>query len=160
MTVITLADIVQAVQDGNGPVAAQHLLELTGARATGLWKLDGESLHQLGFTTVPEMHAATRAEFAALTRTVLLSHDGLGIVQAVLKREPVMARRHQGPMSLGTSATWLDRFDAACSLSYPCFSESGTVTGIVALAHVEVIDETHPAWQSLQELAALLGPQL
>lgn len=132
MADITLADIVQAVRDGNGPAAAQHLLVLTGARATGLWKIDGGMLHQVGFTTVPEMHAATRAEFAALTRAVPLSHDGLGIVQAAKKREPVMARRHQGPMSLGTSATWLDRFDAACSLSYPCFTEAGEVSGVVA----------------------------
>lgn len=156
----TLADIVQAVRDGDGGAAAQRLLELTGARATGIWKLEGETLQQLGFTAVPEMHAATRAEFAALTRAVPLSHDGLGIVQAVLKREPVVARRNQGPLSLGTSASWLDRFDAACSLSCPCFRADGAIGGVVALAHVELIDQEHPVRRNLQELAALLGPVL
>ena len=158
---LTVSDIVMAVSEGKGTAAAQQLLAMTGARAAGLWKRSGDALHQLGIAAVPELHAGTQAEFAALTRLVPLSTDGLGIVQAARKRELVMARRSQGPLSLFASASWLNRFDAACSISSPCLSPvTGEVVGVVAIAHVDLIDSDHPAWQQVVEVSRALGEEL
>ncbi len=135
------------------------LLDATGARATGLWRVDGEHLNQLGFRGRADMPDEVKRDFAAATRRVSLEMTGLGIVRAVLDGAPVVMRREPGNDDLSTSPGWLARFDCLRSLVVPIRHEA-RVVGAIAISTNGELATGEPAWMFLASVADGIGPAL
>lgn len=119
----TILDEFRAVfYSGNslaGPL--DMVLDATNARATGLWQVRGESVDLVGFRGASDMPADVKHDFSVATRSVPLSMTKLGIVKAVISREPALAEVARSE-EMQDSAGWLVRFDAVNSLAVPIFS--------------------------------------
>ena len=134
------------------------LLAATDARATGLWRVTGDRLEQVGFRAVADMPREVARDFAAATRSVPLDETGLGIVKAVVGDAPAVAHV-AGAGGLGASAGWLARFEARSSLAVPVRSGSGVV-GVLAISTAAEITPEQPAWRILEQVAAGIGDVL
>lgn len=142
-----------AVTGGEGlDGALDEVLEATGARATGLWKVVGSELHQLGFRGCLDMPADVKRDFAAATFRVPLDRIGLGIVKAVVDRAPALSERQSGNQDLQSSPGWLERFACRRSLATPIL-EGDQVLGVLAISTTEAITPGDPVAQFLNEIA-------
>ena len=136
-----------------------ELLELTGARATGLWRLSGQRLFLLGFRGVADMPEVVKREFAEATRAVPLTQTGLGIVKAALSGTPALSSVDAQPRTPATSAGWLERFGAHRSVAVPVADEKGIV-GVLAISTARELQEDCGAWQILCEVSEAIGGAL
>ena len=136
-----------------------ELLKATGARATGLWHVVGEELHQVGFRGVAEMPDEVKRDFAAATARVPLDRTGLGIVRAIVDRTPFLVKRQPGSRDLMTSPGWLERFECESSLAIPVFHDDRPV-GALAVSHSALIERDGPLWTMLVETARQLSEAL
>lgn len=139
--------------------ALDQFLKVTQARATGLWMVKGESLHALGFRAVADMPEEVKEGFASATQKVSLEQRGLGIVKAVLSREPTVAHRERNADSLGASAGWLARFEAQSSLAVP-IPRGEEIAGVLAISSAKELTPNTEAWQRVNRVAARLGDVL
>ncbi len=155
--------VAQAVHRGlrsaNLGPALDQLLDLTGARATGLWQLQTQSLRLLGFRAVPDMDQRVQAEFEQATAEVPLDRTGLGIVKAALQRQPAISRVDEQPKTAATSSGWLDRFGARSSVAVPVFCDE-RLWGVVAVSTEELLTPSGATVRKMQELAERLGELL
>lgn len=138
-------------------VPQDELLRASGARATGLWRLEEGHLTLLGFRAVQDMAEEVRAGFAEATARVPLDRVDLGIVMAAVAGKPAAAYAEE--TSLGGSAGWLRRFGALQSLAVP-IARGNRVLGVIAISSPERFDRESPAWILLEEIAAALGPAM
>ena len=115
---------------------ASALLDRLKARATGLWRVDGEgaALVQKAFVAAPDMPAEAAEAFADATLRVPLDRVDLGIVQAALGLVPAVSRVDTGDSGEGGSGYWLRRFGAVRSVAVPLFDESGNVRAVFSAA--------------------------
>lgn len=134
------------------------VLSATKARATGLWRVEGDRLRLLGFRAVADMAAEVKSEFAAATRAVTLAETGLGIVKAVVSNEPAFAEVDDPTGKLGGSASWLVRFGARRSLAVP-IRRAGRPVGVLAISTAEPLRPEEAAWQLLVALASRLSDE-
>ena len=142
--------------EGSVENALDDLLTETDSRAVGLWRLDSESLHLVGFRAKPDMPAEVRTGFADATRQVPLFQTGLGIVKAVVKRGPAVANVEAGQAGLADSASWLAKFEAVQSLAVPIFAGEDII-GVLAMSTAHPFREHDETWQLLTGVAGRLG---
>jgi GAF domain-containing protein len=156
-----LADAIQSALTLGGSLdtSLDQLLAATGARATGLWQVVGNELHQLGFRGVAEMPDVVKRDFAAATARVPLDRIGLGIVRAIVDRTPFLVKRQPGSRDLMTSPGWLERFECESSLAIPVF-EGERPVGALAVSHAALIERDGPLWKMLVETAGQLSNAL
>lgn len=108
--------------------------EALGARAAGLWFVQGKRLVQAAFVPGPTLDGKVAEEFARLTRMVRLDQADLGIVKAVLECDIVESRATELPAEAG-SGRWLRAFDAERSVALPLRDEeSGTIIAVISVA--------------------------
>lgn len=151
--------LVQALESATPIDAAlDRLLEQTGGRAAGLWRLAPGELRQVGFRAVEDMPETVRTEFAAATRNVPLSETGLGIVKAAISRAPSMATV-EGMPGLGASAGWLARFACRASLAVPVEHANQTV-GVLAVSSAGSLEPESAPSRLLIDVAAAIGASL
>jgi len=136
-----------------------ELLELTQARATGLWRRDGQRLVLLGFRGADDMPDAVKGEFVEATRSVSLTQTGLGIVQAVVSGAPALSFVDAQPRTPATSAGWLARFGAARSVAVPVV-EGDRVIGVIAISTAQELKEGDRAWQVMSQVARSISKAL
>jgi len=134
--------------------ALDTLLKQTGARAVGLWRVQENQLIQVGFRAVPDMPLEVQVGFASATAAVPLSNPKLGIVQAVLSREPTIATLDPQETGLTVSASWLARFGAEQSVAFPIFDAAQTVTGVLAISTPAPLQSGDETWQLMITLTA------
>lgn len=133
--------------------ALQALLNATGARAVGMWKLVGTDLKQWGFASCPDMPIEVAHDFAAATLSVPVSKDGLGIVRAVNTKLPTIATLEPEKTGLPGSAGWIARFQATHSLSAPLIDPQGNVRGALAVSTCETLEPACDNWNLIVALA-------
>ncbi|QDU61578.1 hypothetical protein Pan216_24390 [Planctomycetes bacterium Pan216] len=121
------------------------------ARASGLWRREGEHLVVLGHAFAPDFDKDVAREFMAAVESVSLERTGLGIVKAAVDDATAVARTDAGPVD---SSSWLKRFGAACSVAIPLHAGE-RVTGILAIAlfSTQDLDAQRTA---LEQIAAVL----
>ncbi len=126
--------------DCHAPVAS--LLRDLGARAAGLWWVEGECLVQAAFVRSSELSVQVADDFAAATRIVPRSETRLGIVGAVTTGETTVSRVSELPETVG-SGLWLRAFGAERSIAVPLRDDRGILQGVlsVALPDQSVSDE-------------------
>jgi len=151
-------DIAAALREGDA-AAQDALLAAAGARATGLWRLEGAFLVLAGFRAVPEMDPEVVRAFQAATARVPLDRRELGIVEAAVAGAPAAARAgppggHDGA-GRGGSPGWLVRFGAAQSLAVPVL-RGGRVSAVIAISRAEPFPRGSPPWTLLEDVAAAL----
>jgi len=130
------------------------LLELTGARATGLWIREHDELRCLGFRAVEDMPEEVRAGFAAATNVVSLEQTGLGIVKAVTTCRPTVATVDELGSNLVGSASWLVRFECRRSLAVPVISDStGLAVAVLAISTPRLLEPEWPEWNLMIQVA-------
>ena len=156
-----IKDILAAFQrdlsDGESPKEAlRMILDVTSARAVGLWRYDENELAQLGFCAAHDMPAEVRDAFAEATRRVPLGETGLGIVKAVRTEAPALADLDSQTTVLPTSANWLTRFEARRSLAVPTTSQNA-VNGALAVSTANDLAPDGDVWNSMCQLASELG---
>ncbi len=139
--------------------ALASLLEATGARAAGLWRLRDDSLMQLGFRGCDDMPRAVQDEFSIATRSVPLERAGLGIVKAVLSGQPAISEREPGNRDLSASPGWLERFECERSLALP-LRANGRIIGVLAFSTTAPLSETLPPWTVLTAVADVVSEEL
>jgi hypothetical protein len=113
-------------------LVATVLAEL-GARAAGLWKVEGDRLAQVVFVAGPELSDEVAAGFADATRSVDLTQTGLGIVSAARTGEAAVSLATARPEHSG-SGGWLRRFGASRSVAVPLHGLGGAVVGVLSVA--------------------------
>lgn len=156
---IELSDHFRSWLEGNGSsaTALEAVLTATRARATGLWRLEGEHLVLLGFRAVADMAPQVSEAFAAATRRTPLAADDLAIVKAFTTRQPTQGRLQAH--DLPGSASWLQRFGAVESLAVPALAGTETV-GVLAISSCEAIPSGGPVWTLMVDLTAAITPSL
>jgi hypothetical protein len=122
------------------------------ARATGLWRVDGDRLALLAFDAAPDMPRDVADGFVAATRSVPLDPTPLGIVGAANTRAPVISVAAQLSPSLG-SGRWLRAFGASRSIAVPLLGPSGTVLAVLSIALPDAIIPDREVLERLQEAA-------
>ncbi len=123
------------------PSWLRAILGLLGARATGLWRVEGDSLVQVGFLAVDDMPEEVAAGFAGATLRVPLDRHDLGIVKAHRTGHVAVSRLDDGDPSHG-SPYWLRRFEAVRSVAVPIGDEVLSV----ATSDAFEPDETWADW--------------
>ncbi|MDR3639011.1 MAG: hypothetical protein P4L84_34720 [Isosphaeraceae bacterium] len=113
--------------------AIADLLRALGARAAGLWWVDGGCLAQAAFVACAEMPADVAREFAAATLSVPLTERSLGIVAAGTMGATVVSRVVELEAASG-SGRWLRAFGAERSVAVPLVGENGCVVGVLSVA--------------------------
>lgn len=109
------------------------LLRATGARAAGLWRVEGGCLVQAAFVACPEMPAEVARAFADATRSVALTEVPLGIVSAAVSGVPRVSRAEELPSNSG-SGRWLRAFGAERSIAVPLRGAADTVIAVLSVA--------------------------
>jgi hypothetical protein len=99
------------------------VLNATDARASGLWRVQGDRLILLGFAAAASLESRVARDFAEATRTVPLDRTGLGIVRAWNEGRPVVTWAHEQPADAG-SGRWLRAFNAERSVAVPIGREA------------------------------------
>lgn len=110
-----------------------EVLEMTHARAAGLWTVAGTDLVQAAFSACPDMPEEVSRGFAAATRSVLLSDVSLGIVSAARSGVPCVSRSAELPADSG-SGRWLRAFGAERSVAVPLVDSRGHVVAVLSVA--------------------------
>lgn len=156
-----LADTIRSALTEGAPLnaALDEVLKASGARATGLWQVVADELHQVGFCGVAEMPEVVKRDFAAATARVPLDRTGLGIVRAIVDRTPFLVKRQPGSRDLMTSPGWLERFECESSLAIPVFDGERPV-GALAVSHAALIERDGSLWTMLVETAGQLSEAL
>lgn len=113
-------------------IVSAVLTEL-GARAAGLWKLEGNHLTQVVFIPGAGLTEDVAREFAQATERVSLDQRGLGIVVAATRGEIAVSRASELPENSG-SRLWLHRFNASRSVAVPLLGPTGAVVGVISVA--------------------------
>lgn len=157
-----LCDTFSSALSGGSPraVAMEALLIATSARAVGLWELVDSNLIQWGFAACPEMPAEVARDFAAATKSVPVSKDGLGIVRAVNTRVPTVATLQPEITGLPGSAGWIARFGATHSLSAPLIDARGVLRGALAVSTLETLEPSCENWERIVRLADHIAGEL
>lgn len=132
--------------------ALSIMLSELNARAAGIWKVERETLLQQSFSAVDDMPLDVSAGFEVATKSVSLNQVGLGIVNAVLKREPVPAYVDPNKSPLRDSASWIEKFECLSSLSVPVFHE-GHLSRVIAVSFSEFVTPDRKEWQQLIAIA-------
>ena len=135
--------------------ALNALLTRWQARAIGLWSFNDQFLHLLGFAAVNDMPSEVSNGFQDATRKVSLTQDKLGIVNAVLRQEPVPAYLDHELSSLRDSASWIEKFGCKSSLSVPIF-EGAIITNVLAVSYKTIIQPPDQSWKEQVQVARLL----
>jgi hypothetical protein len=104
-----------------------------GGRAAGFWRLQGDRLEQVPFSSAGEIPAEVVAEFVRATRSVPLDRGDLGIVRAIGSGSMVVSRAADAPTDSG-SGLWLRRFSARHSVATPVRDASDVIQGVVSIA--------------------------
>ena len=104
-----------------------------GARATGLWRVEGDRLLQVAFASGDGLDPDVAARFAAATASVPLDRLELGIVRAVREARAVVSIAAQLPTVAG-SGGWLRAFGADRSIAVPLVDCSHAIVAILAIA--------------------------
>lgn len=156
-----LRDTFSSALSGQRPrdVAMHALLDATSARAVGLWQLVDTNLVQWGFAACADMPADVARDFAAATKSVPVSKDGLGIVRAVNTRVPTVATLQPEITGLPGSAGWIARFGATHSLSAPLIDSQGTLRGALAVSTLETLEPSCANWHLIVTLADHIATQ-
>ncbi len=131
------------------------LAQLKG-RAAGLWRCADGNLLQVGFRAVPEMDLQVQQDFAALTKEVSLENKGLGIVKAVLERQPAIGTLSSTESGLPGSSEWLVKFGAQQSYAIPVI-EDGEVTGVLAISTDCIHQAGDAEWEIQTQIANRIG---
>ncbi|WP_417383795.1 hypothetical protein [Gimesia sp.] len=133
-----------------------HLMEVLGGRAIGLWRCEASHLKQLGFCADSQMDAQVKSEFAALTQEVSLQNTGLGIVKAVIDQKPAIGTLQANESGLQGSSEWLQKFAAKQSYAIPVF-EGDQVVGVLAVSTNQVHQAGDPEWELQTQVAREIG---
>ncbi len=104
-----------------------------GARASGLWRVEGDRLDQVAFAPAPDLPEEVARGFAAATRSVGLLDISLGIVRAATSGEICVSIAAGLPAGAG-SGRWLRAFGAARSVAVPILGEGGRVAFVASVA--------------------------
>ena len=113
-----------------------HLL---GARAAGIWRVEGAELVSTDFWASPELDPAVAEAFRIATRRVAISRPDLGIVGAAIDARPKVSIAAELSRASG-SGMWLRRFGAARSIAVPRIVE-GLVVEVASVAVRESRDD-------------------
>ena len=113
-------------------IELEALRRRLGARAAGLWRVDGDRLVQVAFSADPEMPVDVAEGFARATLAVPLDRLDLGIVGAYCDGRRRVSIAAELPAEVG-SGYWLRAFGADRSVAVPI--AGGVVS--VALAGLE-----------------------
>jgi len=154
----TLVLLFQRALSGDGSIdaALDGLLSATDSRAVGLWRVEGETLRQIGFRAATDMPTEVSSGFAAATTVVPLSETGLGIVKAVHSGKAAIAVVDPNSNELGASASWLAKFEARSSLAVPIFAV-GKISGVLAVSTAHKISTDDDNGRLMLALADALG---
>jgi hypothetical protein len=104
-----------------------------GARAIGIWRVQGSSLEQVAFVAGPGLDEQTARSFEERTASVPLDWTDLGIVKAAVDGRvsvSVAAVLHDE----AGSGHWLRAFGAKCSIAFPHRDARGRLVGIISVA--------------------------
>lgn len=137
------------------PVLDQILMVL-GGKAVGLWRSREGRLRQIGFRAASEMDEQVRKQFAVLTHEVPLENTGLGIVKAIVDKEPAIGTLQAGKSGLQGSSEWLRKFGAQQSYAVPIF-ERDQVVGVLAISTNCIHQTGDIEWEILTEIAKGIG---
>lgn len=94
------------------------LLRALGARAAGLWHVEGEWLALDVFAPAADLPDEVAAGFSRATERVSLDRRELGIVGAVREGRVLVSRAGELPAEIG-SGLWLRKFGAERSVAVP-----------------------------------------
>lgn len=155
------ANAVEAGPLGPGALATpdiaartmDHVRRALGARAAGLWRLEGIALAAVAQSFSSELPAPLAAAFRAELAHVRLSRRDLAIVEAVI-RKGIVAAAAAGAFE--SSAHWLARLGAERSFAIPVFG-ARRVLGVLALAFPEGVTDTIELRDRLEQLGEELA---
>ncbi len=123
-----------------------HLDAVAGAlhaRAAGLWRLEAGRLVLVHFRGAPDLPEPVAVGFTTATRSVAMTTQGLGIVQAA--RDGVAAVSIAEALEPSTgSGHWLRLFGAARSVAVPLRDAEGRLWGVASVAIPDQDEPPHP----------------
>lgn len=120
-----------------------------GGRSSGIWRLKGIHLVNLGHSFAPEVDPTVASEFRMQTAAVRLSSRDLAIVEAVVSKDTVTATVTG---ALQGSGRWLERLGAERSYAIPILGER-TILGVVGISFTEEVDDTPELRKQLESWA-------
>jgi hypothetical protein len=109
------------------------VLSALGARAAGLWRVEGRRLAQAAFVPGEHLPADVAQAFSAATRSVPLDDPSLGIVAAATTGAVRVSRAAALDPATG-SGRWLRAFGAERSVAVPIADPAGTVVAVFSVA--------------------------
>ena len=107
--------------------------QAVNARASGLWRVEGDRLIQVAFVPGPDLDPEVAAQFVEATRSVPRDRLELGIVRAAHEGRVAVSIARDLPAEIG-SGRWLRAFGADRSVAVPLANVLGWEAVVLSVA--------------------------